>query len=591
MLRRYILLITIFSTSLIFAKNYTVNILVDNASSKYLKSIKKETNSLFSSSDNLNYKIVVCTECEKLKLKKQIILFKSNNKYSKKTNSYVITYNNISSEYDKNRFIRTASLAIYEFIKEKRSKVLFLENKEEVELLTQKNKISVNTFNLKDIFALVNINNIQIKQNQNNLKLSTLNITEAKTAYKPNIDIYSNYIKIDKDRAQYSNGLNSQGTFDAGIKLSQLIYSNEVLQNIKIKKLLSLSTKDEIKALDDEIRYKATIIYLNIIKSKKSNQIINIKQEFIKQNLKFAKQRVEIGVQDRSDIYRWQSELANVNIDLANSKEQLNSLTIELANILQIDTNFSVFEYDMNSELFKLNNKDAIKFIEDKRVQKSFSNSIVHSHSRLKQIDSLKTMKQEELEMNQDSRYMPTIAFEGSAKTIIDRFGEGKDVTRPWDDKEYQAVLNINIPIYEGGAKSTKIQKNQIELINLKLQYKDMKNLIVQNVRKNFESLKRSYEKIKFAKISQYTSKKNFELIQDKYKNGKENIISLLDAQDSYIISKLNLNISKIEYLSDLSSIYFFSGKIDILVDKNKKEEIERNISNIVNKNEIIGNK
>jgi len=206
----------------------------------------------------------------------------------------------------------------------------------------------------------------------------------------------------------------------------------------------------------------------------------------------------------------------------------------------------------------------------------------VHTHSTLKQLRVLKDVKQEELQMNKDSRYMPILAFEGSAKKIIDRYGEGKNVTRPWDDEEYQAVLNLNIPLYEGGLKSIRIEKNQIELINLKLQYNNIKNLIIENVRKNFESLKRSYEKIKFAKISQNSSRKNFELIQDKYKNGKENIISLLDAQDSYIISKLNLNISNIEYLSDLSSIYFFSGKIDILIDEQKKREVEEHILNIV---------
>ncbi len=81
-------------------------------------------------------------------------------------------------------------------------------------------------------------NNLEIKQNQNSANLDDLNIDEAKSSYKPQIDIYSNYIRIDKDRAQYSNGLNSQGTLDAGIKIRQLIYSNQVLQNIKINSYL-----------------------------------------------------------------------------------------------------------------------------------------------------------------------------------------------------------------------------------------------------------------------------------------------------------------------------------------------------------------
>ncbi|WP_072681271.1 TolC family protein [Arcobacter sp. LA11] len=584
MLNRYIFLNILFFISPLFAQNYTLDLVIDESSKDYISSIKKETKSLFSSSDKVLYNIKICKEeCEQyLDKKRKVLFFKSNKKHKKVAKNYIINYNFISSIYDENRVLRTTALAIYEVLKEKKYNSIYIENKSKIEQVSKYENENLKLINLEDVFTLAGKNNLEIKQNQNSIRLDDLNIDESKSLYRPQVDVYSNYIGIDKDRAQYSNGVNSQGTFDAGIKVKQLIYSNQVLQNIKIKKLLSKSTKDEVKALNDEIMYKATLIYLNIIKAKKANQIIKIKQDFIEQNLEFAKQRVNIGVQDRSDVFRWESELANVNIDLANSSKDLNSLKIELGNLLQISDEFRVYEYGMSSILFKLDNKDAIKFIADKRVQENFSNNIVHSHSRLKQLGFLKDVKQEELEMNKDSRYMPTIAFEGNAKKIIDRYGEGKDAIRAWDDEEYQAVLNLNIPLYEGGLKSTKIQKNQIELINLKLQYNNMKNLIVENVRKNFESLKRSYEKIKFAKISQESSKKNFELIQDKYKNGKENIISLLDAQDSYIISKLNLNISIIEYLSDLSSIYFFSGKIDILVDKEKKREVEEKILNIV---------
>ena len=77
----------------------------------------------------------------------------------------------------------------------------------------------------------------------------------------------------------------------------------------------------------------------------------------------------------------------------------------------------------------------------------------------------------------------------------------------------------------------------------------------------------------------------NFELIQEKYSVGNENIISLLDAQNTYIISKLNENISITDYLIDLSSIYYFSGNIDILVESNKKESLEKKILEIMKEN------
>jgi outer membrane protein len=552
-----------------FAKEYTFDLVLDENSNKYLSSIQKETKALFSSSDEINYKIKVCkNDCEK---------------YSQNKNTYIITYNHISTLYDENKFVRASALGIFEFLKEgKNSNSIYIENENTVIVEVIKENPNQRKLDLQDIFSLALDNNLQIRQNKNNSKIDRLNVDDSYSAYKPQIDFYSNLIQIDSDRAKYSSGLYSEGTLEAGIKLTQVIYSDKILQNIKIKELLELSNTNSIKAQNDEILYKVLLTYLNVIKANNYNDIIKIKHDFISQNLNFAKQRVEIGVQDRSDVYRWESELSNANIELSNSKKQLNSLIVELSNLLQINKDFSFVEYGMNSNIFKLINNDAIKYISNKKVQELFLDDIIYSHSRLKQMHELINVKTEELKMNKSSRYLPTIAFEADAKQIVDRYGEGSNTTRYWDDKEYQAVINLTLPLYEGGAKSIGIERNKLEIVNLKLQYNDIKSLIEKNVEQDYDSLLKSYEKISYSKTSLEFSKKNYDLIQDKYKNGKENIITLLDAQNAYIVSKLNENISITDYLVDLSSIYFFSGKIDILIDKDKKIEIEEKILNAI---------
>ena len=588
----YVLLLV--CSHFLFAKDYELNFIVDKSSSKYINEIKQETKSLFSSNDKLKYDIKICkNNCSKVlsKKEKSFLLVNIKTKIKANKNSYLITYNTISNNYDKNKVIRTTALGIYEYLKEDNiSRVIHLKNEISVDVQDDENINTKNILELKDIFYLALKNNINIRQNQNTLKLDKLQTEESKSLYKPKLDLSSNLSQIDSDRAKYSNGLYSQGSFDIGFKLSQVIYSNKIIQNIKIKRLLEQSNSNNIKSKNDEILYNVLLTYLNVIKANKYNKIIKIKQNFIKQNLNFSKQRVEVGVQDRSDVYRWQSELANVNIELSNSKQKLNKLKIELANLIQIDKNFSFIQYDMNSEIFKILDHDAIKYISNKKVQDLFLSDIIFSHSKLKQIDKLINVKKEELQMNKSSRYLPNIVFNANAKKTLDRTGQGSNAKRYWDDEEYQAVLNLSLPIYEGGLKSVNIQKNKIELINLKLQYNEIKNLIEKNVEQDYDSLLKSYEKIFYAKTSLKFSEKNYELISDKYKNGKENIIALLDAQNEFIVSKLNENISIIDYLVDVSSIYFFSGKIDILLDKSKKNDVEEKILNAITntKNEKV---
>ena len=587
--KKYLIAIFLMFSSIANAQNYKINIVLDNNSNKYINSIKNEAQALFSSVDKIDYNLIVCVnDCYKYinNSDKKLVILNDNKKYIQNKNSYIISYNQILNSYDENQLLRASALGIFEFLKENKiSNSVYIENKkiESFESFKElKENSNIKKLDLKEIFFLALNNNIQIQQNKNNSKIDKLNIDESKSAYKPQIDFYSNLTQIDSDRAKYSNGLYSEGSVEAGIKLSQVIYSDKILKNIEIKKLLDLSNTNNIKSQNDEILYKVVLSYLDVIKANNYNDIIKIKYNFISQNLDFAKQRVEIGVQDRSDVYRWESELSNANIELSNSQKQLNYLKIELANLLQIDKNFSFVEYGLNSNIFKLSNNDAIKYLSNKKVQDLFLDDIIYSHSKLKQIDELINAKAQELKMNKSSRYLPIIAFEGSAKNTLNRYGVGANATRYWDDNEYQAVINLSLPLYEGGAKSISIEKNEIEFVNLKLQYNNVKSLIEKNVEQDYDSLLKSYEKISYSKTSLDFSKKNYDLIQDKYKNGKENIISLLDAQNAYIVAKLTENISIIDYLQDLSSIYFFSGKIEILIDENKKIDIEEKISKAI---------
>ena len=587
--KKYLIAIFLMFSSIANAQNYKINIVLDNNSNKYINSIKNEAQALFSSVDKIDYNLIVCVnDCYKYinNSDKKLVILNDNKKYIQNKNSYIISYNQILNSYDENQLLRASALGIFEFLKENKiSNSVYIEIKKIVSFESfkeLKENSNIKKLDLKEIFFLAINNNIQIQQNKNNSKIDKLNIDESKSAYKPQIDFYSNLTQIDSDRAKYSNGLYSEGSVEAGIKLSQVIYSDKILKNIEIKKLLDLSNTNNIKSQNDEILYKVVLSYLDVIKANNYNDIIKIKYNFISQNLDFAKQRVEIGVQDRSDVYRWESELSNANIELSNSQKQLNYLKIELANLLQIDKNFSFVEYGLNSNIFKLSNNDAIKYLSNKKVQDLFLDDIIYSHSKLKQIDELINAKAQELKMNKSSRYLPIIAFEGSAKNTLNRYGVGANATRYWDDNEYQAVINLSLPLYEGGAKSISIEKNEIEFVNLKLQYNNVKSLIEKNVEQDYDSLLKSYEKISYSKTSLDFSKKNYDLIQDKYKNGKENIISLLDAQNAYIVAKLTENISIIDYLQDLSSIYFFSGKIEILIDENKKIDIEEKISKAI---------
>ena len=184
--------------------------------------------------------------------------------------------------------------------------------------------------------------------------------------------------------------------------------------------------------------------------------------------------------------------------------------------------------------------------------------------------------------MNKNDRFSPTVSFSASVKEILDRDGVGANVNRSWDDSEYQVGINLSLPLYESGKKRILIEKNRRELINLQHTLQNEKSKIQKDIFQTMQNISASYNSIKFSKLAYRSAQKNYELIQDKYSKGKSSILTLLDAQNSMIISNIVKNNSVYNYLRDISTIFYNIGFIEVLSNKDKKEQMQIKLKEVL---------
>jgi len=444
---------------------------------------------------------------------------------------------------------------------------------------------NIKTLDLDDALRLVTQNSYDYKIANNTLYLYGQDIKNAKSAYRPDIYVDASYSKIDADRASFNNG---EKTLTTGITLSQLIYSNSALKNINIQEYVYDSQESEKKLVQQAVLYKVIITYLNTLNYQKNYEIVKDKINFIKQNLSLAKNRLEVGTSDKSDIYRWESELANVNLDLVSARKNYNSSKIELSNLLQIPSreNISLKEYSIQNDLFKLFGKTPATLVSNphdlEKVSKFLSEDLILNHDTLKTYENLIKAKKEELQMNKESKYSPSVYLNANINNTVNRSGRGADVVNAWDDTSYKFGVDIKIPLYESGKKDISIEKSRLELINLQYTLQNEKSKIQRDIFQTMQSISSSYDSIKFSNLAYKSSQKNYMLIQDKYSKGKSNIVTLLDAQNSMIIANKQKNNSVYVYLSDLSTMFYTIGYIEILNDKNKKEEMQIKLKEVL---------
>ena len=119
-------------------------------------------------------------------------------------------------------------------------------------------------------------------------------------------------------------------------------------------------------------------------------------------------------------------------------------------------------------------------------------------------------------------------------------------------------------------------------MISLQYALQNEKSKIQRDIFKTMQSISSSFDSIKFSNLAYKSAQKNYLLIQDKYSKGKSNIVTLLDAQNSMIIANKQKNNSVYIYLSDLSQMFYTIGYIEILNDKNKKEEMQIKLKEVL---------
>ena len=115
---------------------------------------------------------------------------------------------------------------------------------------------------------------------------------------------------------------------------------------------------------------------------------------------------------------------------------------------------------------------------------------------------------------------MPELSFNASASKILRKDGEGSRVDTLWDDKQYQSTLQVKIPLYSGGRRSIDVEKYKIDLMNLYHLLNKEKLQISKNILKDIQNISSSYNSIKYSNLAYNSSKKNYDLIQDKYAKG-----------------------------------------------------------------------
>ena len=368
-------------------------------------------------------------------------------------------------------------------------------------------------------------NSLDIKTAKKSVEKERINKVVTKREFFPEINLSASFSEFYPDfkeswNQKYSLGatvsaepINFQRFVKLEIDLTRIKAKEEKLKETLLEQLfLALKELYNLKAYQERILFKEESL-------RSAKEILKVAQE------KYKKGLVMI-----TDVLKAKSQVENVKGELSKLKAQYRQSFNRLNELL----NFSLSEEE----------KPQFEFLKEKvSVEKREL-----LRTALEMRPEVKEAKEEVKENSLRVKY--------TQRTLSPRlnlsFSWNRSGTSFWpQDRNYSAGVSLSFPIFDSGLTTYRTmaqeKEKEISLINLK----KVKNRVKREVLDAVADVESGYENLKSAEAFLEFSKRAYERTLNEYKLGVSDIVSLLqaytnlkEAQDRYVSSLLNYNVS-----------------------------------------------
>jgi outer membrane protein TolC len=396
----------------------------------------------------------------------------------------------------------------------------------------------------------------------------------ARSFLLPQLDASATGTLIDVEAAENSFGQVSEKMITGDLTLNQLIYDVDAWANYDINSLNQELIEYELRQAELDLIRDASIAYFEVLLARTLEKINKDNLDLSKSNMEIARYRVDVGSANLTEIYRWESEIANNLKAVIDASADKNLAEININQLLDLPSEeaFTMDEDSLLQLISIVTGERIMKYYRNKWDFKIFRNFMVveaFEHSpELKVIDKAIEIQERISTAATGQFYLPTFGLQGQVSNVFHRSGVGSTVdpvtipgvgdfqfgTIP-EDLSWNVGLNLRLPLFEGLGRFAEVEQASIEIKKLQLEKSSLKNKIEQTVRSALHRSGASYAGMLQARISAESSLKNLDIVINLYSQGLASITELVDAQNAALIAELLATSAQFNFLIDMMNV------------------------------------
>lgn len=405
-------------------------------------------------------------------------------------------------------------------------------------------------------------------------------VAQARSPLNPQIHVNSLARLIDQDRARLGIGAEPQAAASGIVTGSQVLYSSELNGKLRAERFAQNARCWLYQSSALDTAFQTARAYLNVLRAKTLENIQRNNLRLTRNNLQISKHREESGVASASEVYRWESSLANDQTRVINAKFAKRSSLTVLNRLLSRpqDTQSHLENVLLTSPYWLQSGPWLAKHIKDDQdLELYIEHTTYEGHKLSPEISELnqKICSQKEiLGISDRAFWSPTLALKGE---IDHRYAvggaRGRTGITSVDRTDWHTALDLSFPLYQGGKKCADFRQAKLDLYALCTQKEALAEEIEEKIRVSIYDAITSFAAIDLSKVSSASAHKNLNLISDAYAKGTRPIIDLLDAQHQALVADLITANAIYDFLIDLLRVQRAVGRFDFFMTEKEKEK------------------
>jgi len=324
--------------------------------------------------------------------------------------------------------------------------------------------------------------------------------------------------------------------YDAKIRTTVPIINSDIHYAIKLNEQQIVLKEYELEIYKQELAKNIKTSYYTYLTAFQTVEIYKSSQELAKEGKRVNEKLYESGKGLPVYIMRSESEIAQINAQLSQAKQQADNAKLYFNSLLNRSAE-STIEIDFNTELILLAAEKLL--IEEVNINKR--GEILSLNQALNINETL---------LNKDERY-----FLPKLSGFLDLGSQAEDLKFNKDSRYYMIGLQLDIPIFSGMRNKYKIKEAKLDLQHTRLEFENVKQQLNLSAQISKNKLKSAFEVYR-ASLEQLKAADSYQrLINRGYQAGVNTFIETIDARDQLTSAQLATQINKYKVLASAAEL------------------------------------